>query len=264
MRRCLPRAALALATALALAGTSPARAGDAAHGHALYRTYCQVCHTVDPSTSVAPFNEIMTAAGDPAKIAAAAVVDPVQMGFIPELLTPADQADIAAYLATFVSAQTVTVVEFHAASRDHYFMSSNAQEIADLDTGVHAGWVRTGLSFKAYANAAAGTSPVCRFYLPPAYGDSHFYSPLPAECADVAMRYPAFDEETAAAFHIAVPDPGTGACAAGTVPVYRVWNGRPDTNHRYTTSFAVRQQMVAAGWVAEGYGPDAVIMCAPP
>ena len=46
-------------------------------------------------------------------------------------------------------------------------------------------------------------------------------------------------------------------------PVYRVWNRRPDTNHRYTTDPAVRDAMVAAGGVAEGYGPDAVAMCAP-
>ena len=45
--------------------------------------------------------------------------------------------------------------------------------------------------------------------------------------------------------------------------VYRVWDNRADTNHRYTTSLAVRQQMLAAGWVAEGYGPGQVIMCAP-
>ena len=44
---------------------------------------------------------------------------------------------------------------------------------------------------------------------------------------------------------------------------YRVWDARADTNHRYTTSRTIRDQMVAMGWVAEGYGPDSVIMCAP-
>jgi hypothetical protein len=48
------------------------------------------------------------------------------------------------------------------------------------------------------------------------------------------------------------------------VPVYRVWNGRVDSNHRYTIDIAVRDAMVAAGGIAEGYGPNAVIMCAPP
>jgi len=105
---------------------------------------------------------------------------------------------------------------------------------------------------------------VCRFYLPPAYGDSHFYSASPAECAQVAAQYPAFVYETAATFYIGLPDAATGACAAGWSPVYRVWDNRPDTNHRYTTSATVRQQMVGQGWIGEGYGPSQVIMCAPP
>ncbi len=49
-----------------------------------------------------------------------------------------------------------------------------------------------------------------------------------------------------------------------TVPVYRVWDNRVDSNHRYTTSWTIRNQMVAQGGVAEGYGPNGVIMCAAP
>ena len=45
--------------------------------------------------------------------------------------------------------------------------------------------------------------------------------------------------------------------------MYRVLNGRRDANHRYVTSPAIRATMLAAGWIAEGYGPDAVAMCAP-
>ncbi|MEO8107462.1 MAG: hypothetical protein ABI886_09795 [Betaproteobacteria bacterium] len=63
-------------------------------------------------------------------------------------------------------------------------------------------------------------------------------------------------------FYIALPDATTGNCAPGTIPVYRVWNGRTDSNHRYTTSKALRDQMLAKGYVAEGYGPDLAIMCA--
>jgi hypothetical protein len=47
------------------------------------------------------------------------------------------------------------------------------------------------------------------------------------------------------------------------IPVYRVWDARIDTNHRYMTDRTLRDQMVAQGWVEEGYGSDAVIMCAP-
>ena len=48
-------------------------------------------------------------------------------------------------------------------------------------------------------------------------------------------------------FEMDLPDAVTGACPAGGVPVYRIWNQRYDSNHRYTTSTAIRDQMVAEG-----------------
>ncbi len=59
-------------------------------------------------------------------------------------------------------------VEFYNKQLDHYFISTNAAEIEDLDTGVHPGWERTGLRFLAYsdpAQAPASATPVCRFYM---------------------------------------------------------------------------------------------------
>ena len=56
-------------------------------------------------------------------------------------------------------------------------------------------------------------------------------------------------------------DAASGACPAGTFPVYRLFNGRQHANHRYVTSLALRDSMVAAGWIAEGYGPAQVAMC---
>ena len=112
--------------------------------------------------------------------------------------------------------------------------------------------------------------PVCRFYIPPAHGDSHFFSASPAECATIAQKaltdpaYSGYVLESSAAFYVALPDVATGACPPGTAPVYRLWNQRADSNHRYTTDAAVKAQMTAQGYVAEGYGPDAVAMCAPP
>ena len=259
-----PTGIAAFALFVAFAGTAGAQ--NAAAGKALYKTYCQVCHSPDPGTAVAPFNQIMSAANNPAQITAAANADPAQMGFIMTALTAANVQDLAAYIGTFaapVPVVPVDVVEFYNADRDHYFMSGMTAEIADLDTGVHAGWARTGFAFKAYPSAVGGGSPVCRFYIPPANGDSHFYSASPAECDEVRSRFPAFTYESPSVFHVGLPDLATGACVAGTISVYRVWNNRADTNHRYTTSAAVRQQMLAAGWVAEGYGPEQVIMCAP-
>jgi hypothetical protein len=45
--------------------------------------------------------------------------------------------------------------------------------------------------------------------------------------------------------------------------VYRVFSNRTDANHRYMVDRAVRDQMVAHGWLAEGDGPDLVVMCSP-
>jgi hypothetical protein len=45
--------------------------------------------------------------------------------------------------------------------------------------------------------------------------------------------------------------------------VYRVFSNRADANHRYVTDPAVRNQMAMKGWLAEGDGPDLVVMCAP-
>jgi len=162
-----------------------------------------------------------------------------------------------------VSATPSTVVEYYHAAYDHYFVTIAPDEIAALDTGVFKGWARTGLWFKAHATAQPGFAPICRFYLPPGYGDTHFYSASPAECDVVHAQNPAFVLESTAVMYLATPNWVTGACPSGTDPVYRAWNHRPDTNHRYTSDRAVRDAMVALGYVAEGSGPDIVTFCAP-
>ena len=156
----------------------------------------------------------------------------------------------------------VAVIEYYRAVSDHYFITIAPDEIAALDTGLFPGWARTGLAFKAHASSQPGYSPICRFYLPPP-ADSHFYSASPAECAAVASQNPSFILESTAVMHLAVPNPISGVCPGGTIPIYRVWNRRADTNHRYTTDIAVRDAMVAKGYVAEGSGPNAVTFCSP-
>ena len=158
----------------------------------------------------------------------------------------------------------VSVVEFYHAALDHYFITGNAKEALDLDTGVHPGWRRTGLSFAAYGADYQGSNPVCRFYIPPAFGDSHFYSASLDECARTHAEFPAFEYESASVFHVRLPDTTSGACPDGMRPVYRLWNGRIDGNHRYTSDRSTWQRMKDAGWVAEGYGSDQVVMCSPP
>lgn len=163
---------------------------------------------------------------------------------------------------------TVDVVEYYHAGLDHYFMTGSAFEQAMLDNGAQTGWRRTGLSFLAFAPNAiqAGARPVCRYYgLPGAGINSHFYSAIPQECATLGtLRARDWMLESSNVFQVMLPDTVTGACLADAVPVYRLYNQRPDVNHRYTTEPSVREQMKAQRYVAEGYGPDGVAFCAQP
>ena len=165
--------------------------------------------------------------------------------------------------------------EYYHAGLDHYFLAVTQREKADLDAGRQSGWERTGKYFRSLdGNAAYGiaTVPVCRYYLPPPLGDTHFFSAFAEECAAVARLWPDAILETAEAFRVALPDPASGLClpqvlsddpdeAILTVPVYRTWNGRADTNHRYTRNLAEQSEMMRRGWIAEGYGPQGVAMC---
>jgi len=160
----------------------------------------------------------------------------------------------------------VSVVEFYYPPFDHYFMTADSNEINALDSGAFLGWVRTGQSFKAYADPTVGAEQVCRFFNDSfAPKSSHFYSADPNECLylkiDPLNWHWQFEGIT---MYIATPD-SEGNCAANTQPVYRLYNngmgGAP--SHRYTESLSIRTQMIAQGWVPEGYGSEGVVMCAP-
>ncbi len=177
------------------------------------------------------------------------------------------------------------VVEYYYAGLDDYFITANQPEIQGLDNGAHPGWVRTGLTFLAYADpsvAPAGVSPVCRFYLLPQFGDSHFYSADPAECAATAAKFAgSWAYESPALFYIQLPNATTGACPANTRPVYRFMNKTNQVHHRYTAEVDVRNCMYygtnpasdkdvdcapfSGAWLEEGYGapPNAPVMCSP-
>lgn len=155
-------------------------------------------------------------------------------------------------------------IEYYNQGLDHYFVTHHTDEIAILDAGVTIkGWVRTGQSWNVYAAAGANTSPVCRFYIPPDKGDSHFYGRGTVECDETAAKNPTFVNEDPQFFHVILPT--LGVCPAGTIPVYRVFDNRLDANHRYMIDRAIRDQMVNdRHWLAEGDGDDLVVMCVPP
>ncbi|HEY1328801.1 MAG TPA: peptidase S10 [Casimicrobiaceae bacterium] len=171
-------------------------------------------------------------------------------------------------IAALAAPPNATVVEYYRSDVDHYFMTASPQEQAALDDGVLKGWTRTGQTFFAWTDAARAppdAQPVCRFYGRPEAGlDSHFYSAFADECAAVSAKFPlAWQFESPAVFYVQVPDRASGACAPNTMPVYRVFDDRSDANHRYLTSLALRASMQASGWIAEGNGPDGVVMCTP-
>jgi hypothetical protein len=169
------------------------------------------------------------------------------------------------------------LVEYYNPQTDHYFITDAQPDIDALDSGRIPGWVRTGEPAASYvwANATdlyflihvVPPLPVCRFFIPPA---SHFISASASECEDIAVRHPEFVLESWAAFYAWLPNQA-GECPVDTYNfptdnysfklVYRLWNGRPDTNHRFTTSPAIRDQMIARGWILEGYGSVPAVMC---
>jgi hypothetical protein len=160
------------------------------------------------------------------------------------------------------------VIEYYHAGLDHYFVTRDANEIKALDSGGFAGWVRTGQTFQVFNNGdarLANSVRVCRFYGNPARGlDSHFYTATPKECEEVQQKFP--DDwllESPDVFRVHALN-AAGACPANTKAVYRLYNGRADVNHRYTTDPAIVDTMLAKGYTMEGAGsgPVPVVFCA--
>jgi hypothetical protein len=85
-----------------------------------------------------------------------------------------------------LSVPKVAVIEFYNASLNHFFIAAASQpDVPALDSGAIPGWTRTGATFNAYAGGESGLAGVCRFYIPPAKGNSHFYSVSADECSAI-------------------------------------------------------------------------------
>jgi hypothetical protein len=183
----------------------------------------------------------------------------------------ANQAANFAGAVGSVPVASTLAVEFYHAVLDHYFLSSLAPDIDSLDSGRAVGWARTGQTFKVMPVSSAAPPlvfvAVCRFLIPPDKGDSHFFSASADECATVLAltatnpNFAGYVHETPSAFFAVLPDVASGACPATLRPLYRLWNGRVDSNHRYTTSTEIRAQMIGRNYVPEGYGTLGVAMC---
>jgi Repeat of unknown function (DUF5648) len=155
-------------------------------------------------------------------------------------------------------------VEYYDADWKFYFETASPEEIAALDGGAFGGaWKRTGQTFNVWTGPINGAVPTCRFFSAVfAPKSTHVYTPYADECeslkANTDWQYEGI------AFYLRLPD-ANGDCAAGTTRLYRAYNngigGAP--NHRYTTSLAILNQMMAAGWSFEGNGDTEVFACLP-
>jgi len=162
---------------------------------------------------------------------------------------------------------TGIATEFYHQGFNHYFHSANDVEVrVIIDGAFHDDWHRTMQYFRVWTAPGSGRFPVSRFFSTQwAPKSSHFYTASQAERDKlVAGTIPGWQLEADAVYYIGLPDAG-GNCAAGTAPLYRLYNsgegGAP--NHRLTGSRAVRDQMVAQGWIAEGSGTDTIYACLP-
>jgi hypothetical protein len=165
---------------------------------------------------------------------------------------------------------TAPAIEFYNGSLDHYFMTHVPDEIAKLDSGAISGWERTGYSFWVWpdlANAPAGAASACRFYgIPEAGLDSHFYTLAADECSHVIRRFSSsWILESGAFFSAFLPNTSTGECPTGSRPIHRLYNDRADANHRYLPFQNLDWvELRLLGWIPEGYGSNAVVMCGAP
>jgi hypothetical protein len=159
---------------------------------------------------------------------------------------------IAAACCSASAAAPVRAVEFYHRAFEHYFLSSASNEIAVLDSGAIAGWWRTSQRFYVDDAAGPGLVPVCRFFTAKfAAKASHFFTANAAECD--ALRLGGDWTYEGIAFY-ARPTEANGQCAAGTLPLLRLYNnGRKGApNHAFTVDATKRDTLVAAGFVPEG------------
>ena len=161
------------------------------------------------------------------------------------------------------AAPPADVVEFFHPPTNHYFLTASAAEGVAIDAGlVGQGWIRTGQSFHAWADASSAPPsalPVCRFFGTPNVGPaSHFFTANPAECTAVKNN-PGWIYE-GIAFDALLP--ASGQCAPGSNAVIRFFFGGAgvsDSRHRYVVDPVELARMRAAGWLEEG-----PVFCSPP
>lgn len=184
---------------------------------------------------------------------------------------PATEVSLAG-LGIRATPETRLMTEYRYAPLNYYFVTSRDADKTLLDQA--SGFERTGLQFKVFALHERDTHGITRYYFDKAALNgargTHFYTLLDSEKTLLAALNPdnnlapvkPYNEGIDSYAYLPLQAGVGGFCDAGQVPVYRIFRGNTrfpdDPNHRFTSSVAVYQSMVAAGWDDEG-----VKFCAP-
>lgn len=176
--------------------------------------------------------------------------------------------EVSVLIGPVASDAGMEIVEYYEPGLDHFFITASRGEQAFVESGAVGNWRRTGQSFKA-----GGPVPVCRFYGNSApdpvtgapYGpNSHFYTADADACVFLNVLYSRYSKSWRfESFDFSTTRPAEGTCPINLVPVYRAYNNGLargiDSNHRFTTSRASIEEVVARGWLDEG-----IVFCTPP
>ena len=161
------------------------------------------------------------------------------------------------------ASDTALATEYVDAGRARYLHTAKPLEARLIADGLYGDtWRRTMRFFRVWTGPGAGRVPVCRFSRVVGTQFDHVFAATPDECASLTAD-PAWTDE-GVAYYAALPD-SAGRCATGTEPLYRLYNNGVNGigAHRYVASAGVSSTMIAAGWIAEGYGVPAVFACVP-
>lgn len=157
-------------------------------------------------------------------------------------------------------ANKVLAIEYFHEGIGHYFLTAQADEQNGLDSGVFAGWARTGNSFYVYDAPGGSAQTIYRLYTVKfASKAAHFYTGNVVERDGIRTENGGDWTYEKIAYYI--PAAIGGTCPAGAVSVYRMFNngqtGAP--NHRFTTNYATYLDFTTnRNWSGEG-----VVFCAP-
>ena len=167
---------------------------------------------------------------------------------------------------TGIDKRLTAMTEFYNASLDYYFTTSRASDAALLDS--FAAWRRTGKVFNTYIAQEPGTLGISRYYFDQIAVNksrgSHFYTLTQSEKDALVPLNPGNNRTPGLPFNEGIDSYAFmpliegigGSCAAGLMPVYRMFRGQirfPDNpNHRFTTDLSIYNSFVALGWDGEG------------